>query len=202
MKKENKQMARQRRAMEREKEAKKQKLVRMLTYWGPITLAFVVLIVLIIAIATSDRSGSTADGDSDGVISVEDGGDTDDGDAIGWDDSEVVLYDEDSETDENDGTIALITDESIEAKLGDTVNIDFTGYVDGEEFAGGSTNGAGYDLELGSGSFIDGFEDGIVGHKVGETFDLNLAFPDPYPSDTSLSGKDVVFTTTLNGIYE
>ena len=66
---------------------------------------------------------------------------------------------------------------------GDTVNIDYTGYLDGTAFKGGSTNGSGADLELGSGTYIDGFEDGIVGHTVGETFDLNLTFPETYPNN-------------------
>ena len=49
---------------------------------------------------------------------------------------------------------------------------------------------------------IDGFEDGIVGHTVGETFDLNLTFPETYPNNPDLAGKEVVFTVTLNGIYK
>ena len=49
---------------------------------------------------------------------------------------------------------------------------------------------------------IDGFEDGVVGHKVGETFDLNLKFPDDYKTNTELAGKDVMFEVTLNGVYK
>ena len=84
----------------------------------------------------------------------------------------------------------------------DKVNIDYTGYMDGEKFEGGSTDGQGTDLVLGSGSYIDGFEDGVVGHKVGETFDLNLKFPDDYKVNTELAGKDVTFEVTLNGVYK
>ena len=61
---------------------------------------------------------------------------------------------------------------------GDIVNIDYVGKVDGEEFNGGSATGQ--HLEIGSGSFIDGFEDGLIGKNVGDTVDLNLTFPDSY----------------------
>jgi trigger factor len=85
------------------------------------------------------------------------------------------------------------------AKLGDTVNIDYVGSIDGEEFDGGSTNGAGTDLELGSGTYIDGFEDQIVGHEVGDSFDVEVTFPEDYGVDT-LNGQDAVFAVTLNSI--
>lgn len=82
---------------------------------------------------------------------------------------------------------------------GDIVNIDYTGTKDGKEFDGGSA--AGYDLTIGSGSFIDGFEDGLIGHKVGETVKLNLKFPDDY-SNTELAGAAVVFTVKINKIEQ
>nr|WP_317402113.1 FKBP-type peptidyl-prolyl cis-trans isomerase [uncultured Gemmiger sp.] len=94
-------------------------------------------------------------------------------------------------------TTNQITDRA--AADGDSVNIDFVGTVDGEEFDGGSSEG--YDLTLGSGSFIDGFEDQIVGHMPGETFDVNVTFPEDYQA-TDLAGKDAVFSTTLNYISE
>ncbi len=84
-------------------------------------------------------------------------------------------------------------------KKGDTANIDFVGKRDGEAFEGGSAKG--FDLEIGSGSFIDGFEDSIVGHKAGETFDWNGKFPEDY-GNAELAGKDVVFTITVNAITE
>lgn len=85
------------------------------------------------------------------------------------------------------------------AENGDTVNIDFAGSIDGVAFDGGT--GSDYDLTLGSGTFIDGFEDQIVGHMAGETFDVNVTFPDDYQA-TNLAGKDAVFATTLNYINE
>lgn len=80
---------------------------------------------------------------------------------------------------------------------GDTVNITFVGKKDGVAFEGGSGTS---DLTIGSGSFIDGFEDGLIGVDVGETVDLNLTFPDPYENNPDLAGKAVVFTVTVNNI--
>lgn len=98
-----------------------------------------------------------------------------------------------------DGLATYDKDTTSKAKSGDTVNIDFVGTVDGEEFDGGNTNGSGYDLVLGSGSFIDGFEDQIVGHKAGDTFVVKVTFPEDYGRD-NLNGKDAEFKTTLNYI--
>ena len=90
---------------------------------------------------------------------------------------------------------------------GDTVNINYTGSVDGVAFTGGSAEN--YDLTLGSNTFIDGFEEQIVGHKPGETFDVNVTFPDGYSDSTDasgntvkLSGQKAVFTVVLNYISE
>lgn len=80
---------------------------------------------------------------------------------------------------------------------GDTVNIKFVGKLDGKEFEGGSSES--YDLVIGSNSFIEGFEAGLVGVKLGETVDLNLKFPDNYGKE-ELNGKPVVFTVTVNSI--
>ncbi|MCD8378865.1 MAG: FKBP-type peptidyl-prolyl cis-trans isomerase [Lachnospiraceae bacterium] len=79
---------------------------------------------------------------------------------------------------------------------GDTANIDYTGYLNGEAFDGGSATG--YDLEIGSGAFIDGFEEGLIGVAVGDTVDLELTFPSDYSSNPSLAGQAVVFTVTVN----
>ena len=87
------------------------------------------------------------------------------------------------------------------ATMGDAVNIDFVGYIDGETFDGGDSKGAGYELTLGSGSFIDDFEDQICGHSPGDAFDVEVTFPDDYGNE-DLAGKDAVFETTLNYIIE
>ena len=93
------------------------------------------------------------------------------------------------------------------AASGDTVNIDYAGTVDGVAFTGGTYSG--YSLTLGSGTFIDGFEDQIVGHKPGETFDVTVTFPEGYSDSTDadgntvvLSNKEAVFSVTLNSITE
>ena len=84
---------------------------------------------------------------------------------------------------------------------GDYVNIDYTGKIDGVEFEGGSTQGAGSDVTIGSKTFIDGFEDQIIGHKAGETFDITVTFPEDY-GNADLAGKEAVFTITVNHYYK
>lgn len=98
----------------------------------------------------------------------------------------------------NASTLPRVTDRA--AEMGDIVSIDFVGTVDGEKFDGGSSQD--YILELGSGSFIDDFEDQIAGHTPGETFDVEVTFPDPYDSNPDLAGKDAVFATTLNYVAD
>lgn len=85
------------------------------------------------------------------------------------------------------------------AKLGDKVVIDFTGYIDDKPFDGGAAKD--FTLELGSGQFIPGFEDGVVGKKTGERFDLKLNFPKDYHAK-KLAGKPVVFSTELKKVLE
>lgn len=84
-----------------------------------------------------------------------------------------------------------------EGKLqkGDIANIDFEGKKDGVAFEGGTS--AGYELEIGSGTFIPGFEEGLIGKEIGSTVDLNLTFPESYHS-ADLAGQDVVFTVKIN----
>ena len=90
-----------------------------------------------------------------------------------------------------------VTDRPVQE--GDVVNIDYTGKKDGQAFDGGTASG--YDLTIGSNTFIDGFEDGLIGANTGDTLDLNLTFPDNYYSE-DLAGQDVVFTVTINSIRE
>nr|MCR5107241.1 FKBP-type peptidyl-prolyl cis-trans isomerase [Lachnospiraceae bacterium] len=91
-------------------------------------------------------------------------------------------------------------DVALEAATGDTVNIDYVGTIDGVEFEGGNSNGAGRDLELGSGSFIDDFEDQLVGAHPGDELTVNVTFPEDYQK-TELAGKDAEFAVTVNSIY-
>ena len=85
------------------------------------------------------------------------------------------------------------------SQLGDVVNIDYVGLKGGEAFEGGTDQG--YDLELGSQSFIEGFEAGLVGYNKGDEVSLNLTFPEDYPSQ-ELAGQDVVFEVTINSVEE
>ena len=84
-----------------------------------------------------------------------------------------------------------------QVESGDMVNIDYTGTVDGEEFSGGSATDQ--DLTIGSGTYIEGFEDQLVGANVGDTVTVNVTFPDDYGVD-DLNGKDATFSTTINYI--
>lgn len=84
-----------------------------------------------------------------------------------------------------------------QAELWDTVSINYVGTLNGVAFEGGTADN--YNLTLGSGQFIDGFEDGVIGMNVGETKDLTLTFPEEYPA-ADLAGQEVIFTVTLNSI--
>lgn len=94
-------------------------------------------------------------------------------------------------------TTEQVTDRA--AADGDTVNIDYVGRIDGVAFDGGDTKGNGADLTLGSGAYVDNFEEQIVGHNPGETFDVTVTFPEDYGNE-DLNGKEAVFETTLNYI--
>lgn len=92
----------------------------------------------------------------------------------------------------------LSTDENLEIADGDEVNIDYVGTVDGVEFEGGNSGGAGYDLTIGSGTFVDDFEQQLIGHKPGEEVNVEVTFPEDYREE--MAGKDAVFAVTINGI--
>lgn len=114
--------------------------------------------------------------------------------------ADTTVSDEDVESQiesmrQSQATTTEITDRA--AQDGDIVTIDYEGKKDGVAFDGGTASDQ--QLKLGSDSFIDGFEDGVIGHNIGETFDLNLTFPEDYQS-TDLAGQAVVFTVTLKGI--
>jgi len=92
-----------------------------------------------------------------------------------------------------------VTVEDRAVQDGDEVIMDFEGFVDGETFEGGK--GENYPLTIGSGSFIPGFEEGLVGKKVGEKVKLDLTFPDTY-GNKELAGQAVVFNVTINKIVQ
>ena len=110
----------------------------------------------------------------------------------------------DAELDQRIASILKANPEVIEitdrpAESGDTVNIDYVGMKDGVAFDGGTAEG--YDLELGSGTFIDGFEDGLIGASTGDELSLNLTFPEDY-GNSDLAGQAVVFDVTVNKIEQ
>lgn len=100
---------------------------------------------------------------------------------------------------EQEENARIVPVEDREAKMGDTVNIDFDGFLDGERFEGGKAED--YDLELGSNTFIKGFEDQVVGHKKGDKFDVNVTFPKDYQAK-EFQGKDAKFEVEINSITE
>ena len=178
MKKENRKMAQQRRAEERRKKEIRRKVSKILAVCIPILI--VVLLVVIIAVFTGSN-GSSSDSNNDTTTESTNGTDNTDG---------------------SDNSTAYSADTSLTVEDGDTVNIDYVGTVDGVEFDGGSTQGMGTDLVIGSGSYIDDFEDRLIGAHPGDTVEVNVTFPDPYSLNTDLSGAEAVFTVTINGIYE
>ncbi|MCH4984082.1 trigger factor [Macrococcoides goetzii] len=91
----------------------------------------------------------------------------------------------------------LVVKEEGEVAEGDVVNLDFDGYVNDEAFEGGKAEG--YDLEIGSGQFIPGFEEQLVGTKVGDEKDVNVTFPEEYHAE-ELAGKEAVFKVKINEV--
>ena len=98
-----------------------------------------------------------------------------------------------------DGYKVLSTDAGLVIAYGDVVNIDYVGTVDGVEFEGGNSGGAGYDVTIGSGLLIDDFEEQLIGHSPGENVTVEVTFPENYGSE-DLNGKDARFAVTINGI--
>lgn len=96
-------------------------------------------------------------------------------------------------------TFEEVTDRPVQ--VGDKTNIAYVGKKDGVEFEGGTSAEGGYDLEIGSGKFIPGFEEGLIGANKGQTLDINLTFPEDY-GQADLAGQAVVFTVTVNSIKE
>ncbi len=95
----------------------------------------------------------------------------------------------------------LETDSALTAKDGDTLNLDYVGTVDGVAFEGGDTQGKGTDLTLGSGVYVDNFEEQLIGSHPGDKVSVNVTFPEDYQQNKDLQGKAAVFDVTVNGIY-
>ena len=105
-----------------------------------------------------------------------------------------------SSSDKNDLIMGLKTDASLEVVDGDTVNIDYVGSIDGVEFEGGNTKGQGTTLKIGSNSYIDDFEEQLIGAHPGDEVDVYVTFPENYGKE-ELNGKEALFKVKVNGIY-
>lgn len=172
MKKENKKLAQQRKAQEKKRQARKNILDKVIKIGVPSVLLVALVVLCLVNPFAKDESDS---------------GSTD--------------MSTDTSTETNTGDISTYsTDTSLTVKDGDTVNIDYVGSIDGVEFAGGNTNGAGADLTIGSGTYIDDFEEQLIGAHPGDTVEVNVTFPENYGNE-ELNGKDALFVVEVNGIY-
>lgn len=150
------------------------------------------MILVMVLVADAVRNSSSEDAqESETTESTSDAEDTSSEDA----DSETVSQENDT------ASAGLSTDTSLTIADGDTVNIDYVGTIDGVEFDGGSTDGQGTDLVIGSGSYIDDFEEQLIGAHPGDTVDVNVTFPEDYGVE-DLNGQDALFEVTINGIYQ
>ncbi len=189
MKKENRKLAQQRRAQERQKQKKIRKLKKFLAWFIP---GIIILLLVIVLVADAVRNAESED--SQEAETTESTSDTGSENTS----SEDGSAEEDSQ---ESGSSTLSADTSLTVKDGDTVNIDYVGSIDGVEFDGGSTNGQGTDLTIGSGLYIDDFEEQLIGSHPGDTVDVNVTFPEDYNAE-DLRGKDALFVVTINGIYQ
>ncbi len=143
--------------------------------------------------STSESAESTAESASEEAESTETEVTVDDAEIVDEEPTDETLADF-IEIGEYKG-FGIVADTAAE---GDTVNIDYVGYLDGEAFDGGSD--AGYDLILGSDTFIDGFEDQLIGAQAGDEVTVEVTFPDDYSSE-DLAGQDATFEVTVNAVY-
>lgn len=192
MKKENRQMAQERRAQERKRKEQKEKTKKFLMIGLPVLVVVLFIAVIIVdAVQNSNTTGETASVAKSSVS------------------NETTSKVESSVTDENSNAGSLIeaeettyqTDPSLTVENGDTVNIDYVGSIDGVEFSGGNTQGMGTDLVIGSGLYIDDFEEQLIGAHPGDHVTVTVTFPEDYGKE-DLNGKEAVFKVTVNGIYD
>ena len=172
MKKENRKAAQERRAKEREHEAKIAHRKKVWSYAGPMRIIVVIVVLIIASVMDSKRISSESASSAASTSSAS-----------------------------TSASASLQTDTSLTIEDGDTVNIDYVGSIDGVEFQGGNTEGNGADLVIGSHSYIDDFEEQLIGHHPGDSVDVTVTFPEDYGKD-ELNGKEALFKVTVNGIYK
>lgn len=186
MNKENKKQAQERRAAQRQKEEHRKKRNKLLAIWIPIAVVVIILIAIGVKQAGTISSGSKAP------------------DSTSTNDSTDVTTTTSSDSTEEDpylNAMGYSTNPELTVADGDTVNIDYVGTLDGVPFDGGSTGGSGTELTIGSRSYIDDFEEQLIGSHPGDTVDVAVTFPEDYGHET-LNGQDVIFEVTINGIYQ
>lgn len=176
-------MAQQRRAEKRRKKEFRKKLSKILVIGVP-SLAVLALVIVLIVDGVTNNSGENQSNSTDTEASSETSGSSGS-----------------SDTKSQDTGNSYSTDSSLTVEDGDTVNIDYVGSIDGVEFDGGNTQGMGTDLVIGSGSYIDDFEDQLIGAHPGDQVDVYVTFPEDYGVE-ELNGKEALFQVTVNGIYE
>lgn len=176
-------MAQQRRAEERRKKEFRKKLSKILVIGVP-SLAVLALVIVLIVDGVTNNSGENQSNSTDTEASSETSGSSGS-----------------SDTNSQDTGNSYSTDSSLTVEDGDTINIDYVGSIDGVEFDGGNTQGMGTDLVIGSGSYIDDFEDQLIGAHPGDQVDVYVTFPEDYGVE-ELNGKEALFQVTVNGIYE
>lgn len=195
MKKENRQIAQQRRAEQRKKAALVKKIKKIALIAVPTIIICALIISFIVIEIKQQHDSSNSISDTQSTVSST---------QIASPDSSTqslkTASEESTSKDSASSNRTLNKTAGIVIKDGDTVNIDYIGKIDGVAFDGGSTNGAGTDLKIGSNTYIPGFESQLIGHAVGDTVDVNVTFPTDY-SQANLAGKDAVFTVTINGVY-
>ncbi len=192
MKKENKQLAKERRAAERRKAALKKKIS---------IISIIVLVILFIGgicfwayVDTNGLPWATEE-------EVEETEDTTSSDT-------TTTTTTTTEEEEEEEEAVLNTELTRAVEEGDTVNIDFAGHIGDVYFTGGTA--AGYDLTIGSGTFVDTFEEQLIGYYIGDEVSVVVTFPDSYNGTyedengetQSIAGKEATFEVTINGIYE
>lgn len=192
MKKENRKMAQERRAIERRKKELRRKISKIIVIVIPV-IAVIALIIAIIMTSGSSDSSASSDNTSTEMTSETDNSTSDPAEGTDTEDP--------SNADSSADLSSYSTDSSLTVKDGDTVNIDYVGSVDGVEFDGGNTQGMGTDLVIGSGSYIDDFEEQLIGAHPGDKVEVTVTFPEDYGVE-DLNGKEAVFNVTVNGIYQ
>lgn len=211
----NNAMTSKERRVEREKERKKEKNEIMIWKIGGIVVGMIVLCIVVWGIVAAVMNGSSkVVASNDYSAELLDNGFVKDVKALDcvtlpdYKNLVISLAEVDYSDEEVDSDIENVmathmylsndTDKLVED--GDTVNIDYVGYIDDVPFEGGDSREQGYDLSIGSHSFIDDFEEQLIGHGIGELVKVEVTFPENYGKE-DLANKDAVFDVTIHGIY-